>query len=233
MIELRRSDERGLADHGWLKSFHTFSFGDYRDSRFMGYRELRVINEDRVEPEKGFGTHAHQNMEILSYVIEGKLQHKDSMGNGSVILPGEVQYMSAGKGVTHSEFNPDFEEKVHFLQIWILPNQKDGAPRYDQKSFSKNLDSGALTLLASPNGESESIAIHQDAKLFGVRVASNKSVELPLGQRRYGWLQVVRGDGMLQEHKVKAGDGASISSETNLTFVAGADGCEILWFDLP
>src|SRR5690242_6764300 len=190
---IRRANERGYADHGWLRSFHTFSFADYYAPAHMGFRALRVINEDRVEGGKGFGTHPHRDMEIISYVLSGGLQHRDSMGTGSVIKPGDVQRMSAGTGVTHSEFNASPSELVHFLQIWIMPDRRGYAPGYEQKHFTEAERQGQLRLVASNDGRDGSLTIHQDARLYASLLAPGEPVTHDLAQGRYAWLHVARG----------------------------------------
>ncbi|MBC7983518.1 MAG: pirin family protein, partial [Candidatus Obscuribacterales bacterium] len=193
MLEIRRSNERGFADHGWLKSFHTFSFADYHDPRHVEFGALRVINEDRVAPGAGFNTHGHKDMEIISYVLDGELAHKDSLGTGSVIRPGDVQRMSAGGGVTHSEFNPSADKPVHFLQIWIQPNTRGIAPSYEQKYFSPHEKRGRLLLIASPDGSQGSVRIHQDALVYAGLFASAESAQLPVGSGRQFYFHVARG----------------------------------------
>ena len=231
MIQVRKSKDRGYFDHGWLKTYHTFSFSDYYDAKFMGFRDLRVINEDFVQADDGFGTHPHNDMEIVTYVLEGTLEHKDSMGNGSLIRPGEVQYMCAGTGVTHSEFNPSKNEAVHLLQIWILPDRRQHAPRYDQKSFNQELDKGSLTLVASPNGDADSIAIHQDVKLFVARLKEGQKISYSVEPKRHLWIQVARGNLQLNDSELSQGDGAAVSDESQISLQAkGAS--EILLFDL-
>lgn len=232
MIQIRKSDDRGFVDHGWLKARHTFSFADYFDRLHMGFRVLRVINEDRIAAGKGFGTHPHHDMEIITYVIEGALEHRDSMGNGSIIRPGEVQYMSAGRGVTHSEFNPSKSEETHLLQIWILTAEKGAPPRYAQQRLPQPRP-GELTLIASPDGANGSIAIRQSAKLFVGKLESNESLTVPFTRGRYGWVQVVRGNLTVNGIALSQGDGAAISEEGELNWVAGAGGTECLFFDLP
>lgn len=228
MITIRRAEERGHADHGWLNTYHTFSFADYHDPDFMGFRSLRVINEDRVKPGAGFGTHAHRDMEIISYVLEGTLAHRDSMGTGSLIKPGEVQRMSAGTGVMHSEMNPSPEEGVHFLQIWILPERRGIQPGYEQKKFEDEERRGALRLVASRDGRDGSVTIHQDAALYNA-IVDGTAVRHEFAQGRYGWLQVVRGEVTLNGQTLNAGDGAAIANEQS---VAIAGHGEVLLFDL-
>jgi redox-sensitive bicupin YhaK (pirin superfamily) len=229
---IRRARDRGHADHGWLQTSHTFSFADYRDPRHMGFSALRVINEDFVQPGMGFGTHPHRDMEILTWVLEGALEHKDSLGNGSRIRPGEVQYMSAGTGVAHSEFNASKTELVHFLQIWILPDELGARPRYGQKSFAKDLASGGLCLVASPDGSGGSIEIRQDARVHAARTAAAREFSFELGRRRSAWLQVARGSLRLDGDVLEQGDGAALKKEERLAIRTEA-GAEFLLFDLP
>jgi redox-sensitive bicupin YhaK (pirin superfamily) len=228
MITVRRSDERGHADHGWLDTRHTFSFADYYDPGFMGFRTLRVINEDRVAANNGFGTHGHRDMEIISYVLEGQLEHRDNMGNGGVIHPGEVQRMSAGTGVLHSEKNPA-GEPVHFYQIWILPRERNIRPSYEQKNFPAEERTGRLRLVASPDGRDGSVTIHQDVELYSA-ILGGDGITHTFGKDRHGWLQVARGEVTLNGNTLKAGDGAAISGEPSIT-VSGP-GAEVLLFDL-
>jgi redox-sensitive bicupin YhaK (pirin superfamily) len=230
MLQLRKANERGLADHGWLKSYHTFSFADYHDPRFMGFRSLRVINEDRVQPGRGFGAHSHRDMEIVSYVLEGELQHKDSIGTGSVIRPGEVQRMSAGRGVTHSEFNGSASELVHFLQIWLLPSSPGIAPSYEQKAFAASEKDGKLRLVASPDARDGSLTIHSDVRLYAGSFNAGQRAELALAGQ-HAWVQVTRGSVNVQSQTLTAGDGAALSGEAELT-LEGTSGGEVLVFDL-
>jgi redox-sensitive bicupin YhaK (pirin superfamily) len=235
VIRIRRSDERGHFDHGWLDTRHTFSFGDYHDPRFMGFRALRVLNEDRVRPGQGFGTHGHRDMEIVSYVLEGRLAHEDSLGNGSVIVPGDVQYMSAGTGVRHSEFNGSPAEPVHFVQIWIVPQAEGLPPRYDQKRFDDAQKKNRLRRVASPSGAGGSIAIRQDVNLYAslLEPRASVSVELPAG--RHLWVQVLRGGVEAAATKgasLEAGDGLAASDERRFELAAGNYGAELLVFDL-
>jgi quercetin 2,3-dioxygenase len=233
MIQIRRADERGHFNHGWLDTNHTFSFADYHDPRHMGFRSVRVINEDRVAPAQGFGTHGHRDMEIVSYVLEGALAHKDSMGTGSVITPGDVQYMSAGTGVRHSEFNASDAETTHFLQIWILPDREGYAPRYGQKRFEEADKKGRLRLVVSPDGADDSIAIRQDLRLYASVLAPGQSVSLDLNSGRHAWVQVVRGDVSVNRQKLSAGDGLAASNEPRLEIAAaGGEKAEFLLFDL-
>jgi redox-sensitive bicupin YhaK (pirin superfamily) len=233
MLTIRRSEDRGHFDHGWLDTRHTFSFADYRDQRFMGFSDLRVINEDRVKPGQGFGTHGHRDMEILSYVLEGELGHRDSMGNGSTIRPGEVQRMSAGTGVTHSEMNPSRENLVHFLQIWILPAAQGIRPGYEQRAFPAEERRGRLRVLASADGRDGSITIHQDAAMLGAILGKGDRVrhELPAG--RVAWVQVARGEVSVNGQRLRAGDGLSAVDEAALEVVGhGAGDADVLVFDL-
>ena len=233
MITLRKSEERGHFNHGWLNTYHTFSFSDYYDPRFVGFRNLRVINEDRVAPGEGFPTHPHRDMEIISYVLDGALAHNDSMGNGSVIRPGDVQRMSAGRGVRHSEYNSSPDEPVHFLQIWITPAERGIEPGYEQKLYSPEDKLGKLKLVASPDGSDNSVTIHQDVRLYASLLEKGQEVELQLGQGRYGWLQVARGAATLNGQTLNQGDGAAVEAG-ELVRIAGVDEgrSEVLFFDL-
>ncbi len=231
MITVRKSSDRGHANHGWLDTYHTFSFANYYDPDYMGFRSLRVINEDRVQPGAGFGTHPHHDMEIITYVLEGALEHKDSMGNGSVMRPGDVQRMSAGTGVTHSEYNHSAEESVHLLQIWIMPNRRGVEPGYEQKSYSREERTNTLRLIASPDGRDGSVAIHQDAELYGTVLEKGQSVSHNLASERYGWVQVARGKVSINGTELEQGDGAAISGEEHLEIV-GNEMAEVLLFDL-
>lgn len=233
MLEIRRSKDRGAANFGWLDSRHTFSFGEYYDLKHMGFGPLRVINEDRVQPGAGFGTHGHRDMEIISYVLEGALEHKDSIGTGSVIRPGDVQIMSAGTGIRHSEFNHSKTEPVHFLQIWVVPDREGIAPRYEQKTFPDAEKRGHLCLLGSPDGRDGSIVIYQDVQLLAALLNSGERVTHALSTGRKGWLQVVRGAVEMNGYDLVAGDGAAAKDEAGLTVRAKTDGTEILAFDLP
>jgi redox-sensitive bicupin YhaK (pirin superfamily) len=232
MITRRLAQERGHARHGWLDSYHTFSFADYYDPRHMGFRTLRVINEDRVQPGKGFGTHPHRDMEIISYVMEGALEHKDSLGTGSVISPGEVQRMSAGTGVTHSKFNPSQVEPVHFLQIWILPEHVGLPPSYEQRAFPAAEKQGTLRLVASRDGREGSVTIHQAVDLYTSVLAPGETVTHRLTPGRHAWVQVARGAITFNDTALSAGDGAAVSEEALLTLTA-TDQAEVLLFDLP
>lgn len=231
MLTLRPATARGLADHGWLVSRHSFSFADYYDPAHMGFRALRVINEDRVSPARGFGTHGHRDMEILSYVLEGKLGHEDSLGTGSVIQPGDVQRMSAGTGVRHSEMNPSPDAPVHFLQIWLLPSKNGIAPSYEQKAFTDAEKRGRLRLVASPDGNDGSVLIHTDARLYAGLFDGGESAELELAPGRHAWVQVARGEIELNGQQLREGDGAALSDETRVSLREGRNS-EVLVFDL-
>ncbi|WP_088241752.1 pirin family protein [Calothrix rhizosoleniae] len=232
MINIRLAHERGNADFGWLDSKHTFSFGNYYDPNHMGFGSLRVINEDKVQPSKGFGTHSHQNMEIISYVLEGELEHKDSIGNGSVIRPGDVQRMSAGTGIAHSEFNGSNSNGVHFLQIWILPEKKGIKPSYEQKHFPLAENLGQLTLVGSQDGRDNSVTIHQDVNLYVAALNKDDKVEHLINYHRSVWLQVARGAVDINSHTLFAGDGAAISQEEKIAIAATMDNTEVLLFDM-
>ena len=233
MLEIRKSAERGTANLGWLFSRHTFSFSDYYDPEHMGFGPLRVINEDRVQPGQGFGTHGHRDMEIISYVLEGALEHKDSIGTGSVIRPGDVQVMSAGTGIRHSEFNNSKTEPVHFLQIWIIPNRDGITPRYDQKKFPDSEKRGRLRLVGSADGRDGSIVIHQDVELFAGILNRGEQTTHPFRNGRNGWLQVAPGSVEANGQRLDAGDGAAISDEATIVVKGQADRSELLVFDLP
>jgi redox-sensitive bicupin YhaK (pirin superfamily) len=231
MITIRRSEERGGGDFGWLKSQFTFSFDQYTDPRSMGFRSLRVINEDWVQGGHGFPMHPHRDMEIITYVLEGALEHKDSMGNGSIIHPGDGQRMSAGTGVRHSEANSSKTDPAHLLQIWILPDRKGHEPGYEQKAFPEAEKRGKLRLIASPDGKDGSVTIHQDAKLYASLLKPGQEVKHELGEGRYAWLQVAKGAVELNGQSLKQGDGAAVSKEEKLV-VKGAQDAEVLLFDL-
>jgi len=231
MMEIRRANERGHANHGWLDSFHTFSFADYHDPEFMGFRTLRVINEDRVDPGQGFPTHGHRDMEIVSYVLEGALEHKDSMGTGSVIRPGDVQRMSAGTGVRHSEYNASKTELVHFLQIWIVPDKAGHAPGYEQKSFTDDEKRGKLRLVASRDGREGSVAIHQDAALYATLLDDGQTVTHTVPKGRFAWVHVAKGDVMVNGEVLSAGDAAAFDDAAPVV-LAGKKHAEVLLFDL-
>ena len=232
MITVRRSQERGGADHGWLNTRHTFSFDSYYDPAHMHFRALRVINEDVVEPGTGFPTHPHRDMEIITYVLEGALQHKDSLGNGSIIRPGDGQRMSAGTGILHSEFNASKTEPVHLLQIWIMPESKGIEPGYEQKALPEAEKRGRLKLIAARNGQNGAVTVHQDVALYVALLDNKQTVEHTLAPGRHAWLQVAKGSVELNGKLLEQGDGAAVSDEQKL-FIAGAqDGSEILLFDL-
>lgn len=231
MIVRRPSEERGLADHGWLKSRHTFSFADYYDPAHMGFRGLRVINEDRVEAGKGFGTHPHRDMEIISYVLEGELGHKDSMGTGSVIRPGDVQRMSAGTGVLHSEMNPSPTNAVHFFQIWLLPSERGIAPGYEQKRFEDAEKRGRLRLVAARDARDGAIAVHADADLYAGLFAPGEGARLELKPGRHAWIQVASGEITVNGQTLLEGDGAAVTDEPALDITASKN-AELLVFDL-
>jgi quercetin 2,3-dioxygenase len=231
MMTIRRSNERGGGDYGWLKTRHTFSFSDYSDPKWMGFRSLRVINEDWVAPSAGFPTHPHRDMEIITYVLSGKLEHKDSLGTGSVILPGDGQRMSAGRGIRHSEANPSAKDSVHLLQIWIQPDKHGHEPGYEQKSFPETEKRGKFRLIASDDGADGSVKINQDAKLSVSLLAPGEVVTKTLAPKRHAWVQVARGEVVLNGEKLIQGDGAAISDEKALTIKAEED-AEVLLFDL-
>lgn len=231
MIQIRKANDRGHANHGWLDTYHTFSFSTYRDPRHMGFRALRVMNEDWVAPGQGFGTHPHQDMEIVTYVLEGALEHKDSMGNGEVLRPGEFQRMSAGTGITHSEFNPSDQEPVHLYQIWLYPEQKGLEPSYEQKRFPESERKNRLRLVASHDATEGSLRIHQDAKIFLSQLDSGNQVIHTLSDNRHGWLQVLRGEVTVNGQSLGTSDGAAISGESTIT-VEATTPAEIMLFDL-
>lgn len=229
MITIRKSNERGHFDHGWLNTFHTFSFADYFDPKNMGFRDLRVINEDTVAPGGGFGTHAHRDMEIVTYVLEGELAHRDSMGNSGVIRPGEVQRMSAGTGVRHSEMNASDKEPVHLLQIWILPERNGISPGYEQKNFEAADRRGTLRLIASPDARNGAVKLHQDVEIYS-SLLDDQKVTHTFKPGRFGWIQVARGEAEVNGQRLSAGDGAAVSNEKSVTI--GGRGAEVLLFDL-
>ncbi|MFO0748757.1 MAG: pirin family protein [Myxococcota bacterium] len=233
MMQIRRSLERGFADHGWLRSFHTFSFADYLDPRHMGFRSLRVINEDRVAPSAGFPTHAHRDMEIISYVLSGALEHKDSIGSGGVIVPGDVQRMSAGSGVFHSEFNASARDPVHFLQIWLVPDARGIAPSYEQKAFQSEDKRGRLRVIASKNGREGSVTIHQDATLYAGLFDDGEEARYRLAPGRHAWVHVARGGLLVNDTHLEAGDAAAIEGGPDevIRLAKGKD-AEVLLFDL-
>lgn len=231
MIKIRKANERGHANHGWLESYHTFSFANYYDPNFLGFRSLRVINEDRVQPDAGFPTHGHRDMEILTYVLEGELEHKDNMGNGSIIYPGEVQKMSAGTGILHSEFNPSKTQPVHLFQIWILPDRSGVKPSYEQRYFDLENNQGNLTLIAAKNGEGDCISVEQDVKLYASKLGMGSVLNYELKRDRNAWLQVVKGTVTLNDQPLNSSDAAAVSEEKTLEIKATEDS-EILLFDL-
>ena len=231
MIQIRPGSERGGSDSGWLDSRHTFSFDQYRDPRWMGFRSLRVINEDVIAPGGAFPMHPHRDMEIITYVLEGALAHKDNMGNGSIIHPGDGQRMSAGTGVRHSEANPSAKESVHLLQIWIAPDRKGHDPSYEQKPFSQSEKRGRFRLIASPDGTDGSVTIHQDAKLYATLLGEGEQIKYSIAEGRFAWLQIAKGSVELNGQLLKQGDGAAISEEQDLTIYAAEDS-EVLLFDL-
>jgi len=232
MNEIRRSNERGLADHGWLKSFHTFSFADYYDAKHMGFGPLRVINEDRVQAGAGFGTHGHRDMEIISYVLDGELAHQDSMGNGSVIRPGDVQRMSAGSGVRHSEFNGSKDRPVHFLQIWIEPKYRGIEPGYEEKRFTEEEKRGQLRLIASPDRAQGSVLIHQDARVYAGLFDGEERAQLALAPQRQAYVQVARGSLTANGVALESGDALQVTQADGVALEKGRD-AEVLVFDLP
>ena len=231
MIQIRRSQERGHADHGWLNSFHSFSFADYHDPEHMGFGPLRVINEDRVQPGQGFGTHSHRDMEIISYVLEGGLAHKDSMGNGSVIRPGDVQRMSAGTGVAHSEFNASKSDPVHFLQIWIEPSVRGMNPSYEEKRFEDASKRGRLRLIGSPDGRDGSVTIHQDAHLYAAILDADDTAGFEAKPGRRIYVHVIKGEVEVNGQPLAAGDAIKISGENRVRIERGRN-AEVLLFDL-
>jgi len=232
MVTVRKAGERGHANHGWLDTWHTFSFADYYDPREMGFGALRVINDDKVEPGQGFGTHGHRDMEIITYVLDGALEHKDSMGNGSIIRPGNVQRMSAGTGVRHSEFNPSREERVHLLQIWIEPRITGVRPSYEEKQFGTAEKKGQLRLIASPDGREGSVTIHQDACVYASVLDGKDAAAHPLAPGRRAYVHVARGALKVNGVELKGGDGAKLTEESEIEF-SGAKQAELLLFDLP
>ena len=231
MIEIRKSQERGYADHGWLKSYHSFSFANYYDPKFMQFGPLRVINEDRVAAGMGFGTHGHRDMEIISYVLDGALAHKDSMGNGSTIRPGDVQRMSAGTGVQHSEFNHSKDATTHFLQIWIEPNVKGIVPSYEEKNFDAAAKQGKLKLIASPDGREGSVTVHADARIYAALLSANDQLVHKLEPGRLAYLHIARGSVSVNGHALAAGDALKVSSSEEIE-LANARDAEVLLFDL-
>ncbi len=231
MITVRPSEARGRANFGWLDSRHSFSFGEYYDPNHMGFRDLRVINEDKVAPKGGFPNHSHRDMEIVSYVLEGALEHKDSLGNGATIRPGEVQRMSAGSGITHSEYNPSADAPVHFLQIWIMPEKRGDKPSYEQRHYPADERQGRLKLVGSRDGRDGSVTIHQDVALYAGLLASGDRLKQAIAPGRHAWLQVARGAVTLEGQRLRAGDGAAISGRPAIE-IAAEEAAEILLFDL-
>jgi quercetin 2,3-dioxygenase len=231
MIQIRKAAERGRFDHGWLDTCHTFSFGDYYDPNYMGFRSLRVVNDDRVQPGQGFGMHGHRDMEIVTYIVEGALEHKDSMGNGSVIKAGELQRMTAGTGVQHSEFNPSDNQPVHLYQIWLLPARKGLPPSYEELAVAEDDKRDQFRLVASPDGANGSLTIQQDARLYLASLSSGQTITHNLETGRAGWLQAIRGTVNVFGHDLSAGDGAAISDEKAIA-VAAVSAAEVLLFDL-
>ena len=231
MITIRRSNERGHADHGWLNSYHTFSFANYRDPQHMGFRSLRVMNEDRVAAGQGFGTHAHRDMEIVTYVLDGELQHKDSMGNGEVLRPGEFQRITAGTGITHSEFNPSADKPTHFYQIWLLPERNGIDPSYEQKRFDAAGRKERLQLVASRNGTHGSLRIHQDAKVYLADLTADSELSYPIPTSRHVWLQVLRGSVSVNGESLRTSDAIAASNE-DLLVLRTDDHAELMLFDL-
>ena len=231
MLKLRKSEERGYADHGWLKSYHSFSFANYHDPNHMGWGNLRVINEDRIEPGTGFGKHSHRNMEIISYVLSGELAHQDSMGNIKAIPPGDVQRMSAGTGVTHSEFNNAKNQATHFLQIWIEPNVQEIPPGYEQKTIPLAEKQGALRLVASPNGENGSVVIHADAKLYAGLLDENEIASIKIDPHRKAYVHLIRGELVVNSQKITSGDAVLLEQESQIQ-ITHAKKAEVLVFDL-
>jgi redox-sensitive bicupin YhaK (pirin superfamily) len=231
MIRIRKADERGHFNHGWLDTYHTFSFASYRDPEHMGFRSLRVMNEDRVQPGQGFAAHPHRDMEIVTYVLEGALEHKDNMGNGSALRPGEFQRMTAGRGITHSEFNPSAAELVHLYQIWISPERKALEPSYEQRAFAEDERRNQFRIVASRDGREGSLTVHQDVAIFLSSINAGEQVSHALKMDRHAWLQVLRGAVELNAIRLAAGDGAAVSEETVLAVLATSDS-EVMLFDL-
>lgn len=231
MIKIRKAKDRGHFNFGWLNTYHTFSFGDYHDPSFMGFRSLRVINEDFVHAGRGFPTHSHRDMEIITYILEGALEHRDSMGTGSIIQPGDVQRMTAGTGVSHSEANPSSDESVHLLQIWIVPQERGLKPGYEQKHFKDEQKQGSLCLIASADGRDGSVTIHQDASVYAAVLDNGQELTHQLAPNRHAWIQVARGSIAMNGENLDQGDGAAVNGESNLT-ITGPKGAEVLLFDL-
>ncbi len=232
MIRIRRAADRGHANHGWLDAHHTFSFADYHDPEHMQFGPLRVLNQDRIQAGQGFPTHGHRDMEIVTYVLDGTLEHKDNMGNGSRITPGDVQFMSAGSGVTHSEFNPSPDEALELLQMWILPSQRGNTPRYEQRHFPSEERNGTLCLVVSPDGEHNSLTIGQDARLYVGHLDAGQTVQHSLAPGRSAWVHLARGRALIAGETLEAGDGLAVSDESALQF-EGLDNAELVVWDLP
>ena len=232
MINIRPAGERGHANHGWLDTYHSFSFADYEDPRHMGFRALRVINDDRIAAGGGFGAHPHRDMEIITYMVDGRLEHQDNMGHGAVLKRGDVQHMTAGRGVVHSEFNPSQTEPLHLLQIWIFPEKRGLVPDYQDRHFDEQGKVNRLRLVASPDGRDESLIINQDVDLYDAKLSRGAEVRLPLRPERHAWVQVINGELTLNGKTLKSGDGAAISSETVLTILGQSEKAEFLVFDL-
>lgn len=231
MLKLRKAKERGYAEHGWLKSYHSFSFADYYDPNHISFRSLRVINEDRVDAGAGFPTHSHRDMEIITYVLEGELEHKDSLGSGSIIRHGDVQHMSAGRGISHSEFNPSRINPVHLLQIWIMPNQRGLTPSYEEQKVDLENASGKFQLMVTPDGQNHTIKVNQDMTLSVAMLKKGEAFSHVLNPQRYGWLQVAKGNLILNNLPLESGDGVAIAEESELNIKAESD-AEILFFDM-
>jgi quercetin 2,3-dioxygenase len=231
MIRIRKSSDRGHFNHGWLDTYHTFSFSDYYDPAHIGFRSLRVINEDRVAPGGGFGMHGHRDMEIITWVLSGALEHKDSLGHGEVLRPGEMQHMTAGRGIRHSEFNPSAAEPVHLYQIWLLPRESGLSPSYGQKSFPPEGRAGRWQLVASPDGADGSLKIEQDARIYLANIGPSSEITFNLAPSRHAWLQILRGSVSLNANDLTAGDGVAISNESQLNLISNAP-TELMLFDL-
>ncbi len=231
MITIRKSEDRGHASLGWLDTYHTFSFNTYHDPNHMGFRTLRVMNDDRIEPGEGFGTHPHRDMEIITYVLDGELKHKDSMGQSGILQAGDVQHMSAGTGVLHSEYNPSEDQRLHLLQIWIFPEKKNLEPSYGQKTFGPEEKKGKLCLIVSPDGADGSLVIRQDAKIYATLLGDGEEVSVPIEKDRHIWVQVAHGAASLNGEELSQGDGAAMSDESELK-LTGRDHAEVLIFDL-
>jgi quercetin 2,3-dioxygenase len=232
MLTVRKSTDRGHANHGWLDSKFSFSFADYHDPKFMGFRSLRVINEDTISGGGGFGTHGHKEMEIVTYVLDGGIAHKDSLGSGGVIVPGELQHMSAGTGIRHSEYNASETTPAHMLQIWLLPSRADVTPSYSQQSFPIAAERNLLHLLASPDGRNGSLTWVTDADLYATRLDSGAEIEHAFGTGKYGWVQIARGSAVVNNEELSQGDALALSNEAEVSILAGEEGAEVLFFEL-